>query len=180
MDHHHESSSKANCQHQRRGWILTIKHFTLTDHCRLFKSYLCWATKCLGYSLFIYSSEYWRGCSKTQQKELPLPLASHLLYSSLEGPQEIRQPLCPRNQFWCPLKRLASKDKLVTSSIFPLFTTCPAYRGVTDQGRGGLCWQAHKKSVAAHVLWQSWNFSPFSFKTKTDGLVQKHPSPYQV
>lgn len=117
MDHHHESSSKANCQHQRRGWILTIKHFTLTVHCRLFKSYLCWATKCLGYSLFIYSSEYWRGCSKTQQKELPLPLASHLLYSSLEGPQEIRQPLCPRNQFWCPLKRLASKDKLVTSSI---------------------------------------------------------------
>lgn len=78
-----------------------------------------WTTKGLGYSLFIYSSEYWRDYSKTQRKELSLPLARHLLCSSLEGSQEIRQPLSPRNQFWCPLQRLASNAKLVTNSILP-------------------------------------------------------------
>lgn len=62
-----------------------------------------WTRKFLGYSLLIFSSEYWRDCSKSQRKELSLLLARHLLCSSLGGSQEIRQPLSPRNQFWCPL-----------------------------------------------------------------------------
>lgn len=156
MYHHHESSSKANCQHQSRGWILTSQHFTLrlitADYSNL--SYAephTLTTKCLGFSLFIHSSEYWRDCPKTHWKELPLPLARHLLYSSLGGPKEIRGPLGPRNQFWCPLQRLAWRKKLVTSSTLPLFPTCPAHRRVTAQADEAFA-AKHTRSLWQHTF----------------------------
>lgn len=153
MDHHHESSSKANCHHKHRGWILTSQHFILwlitADYSNLtYAEQHIWTTKCYGVQSIHTQLWILKRYSKTQQKELPLPLARHLLCSSLGGSQEIRQPLSPRNQFWCPLQRLASEDNPVINSILPLLMPRTAYRGVIDKGREGPCWQAYQKSVA--------------------------------
>lgn len=166
------SSSKDNCQNQHRDYIFTFWHFTFwLITANLLKSYSSFDMY-LGHKVFRVQSvliQSWKVCSKTQWTKLTLPLARHLLYSSLKGLQEISRPLCPRNRLKVDAysEKLASKDKPVTK-LSPTINYASSLYGSDGPGQTRHLADEHTRS-----------FRLGPFMIRTDGLPQNTFLPLQ-